>query len=65
MTGLYSCIPHVAGLKTLKNALQAWENKSIPTEKLLKMAEFVLKTNAFEFTGTVKEQILGTAMGTK
>ena len=29
------------------------------------MAEFVLKTNAFEFNGTVKEQILGTAMGTK
>ena len=55
MIGLYSCIPHVAGLKTLKNALQAWENKSIPAEKLLKMAEFVLKTNAFEFTGTVKE----------
>ena len=63
--GLYPCIPHVAGLKALKNALDARKNKSIPTENLLKMAEFVLKNNIFEFNGTVKEQISGTAMGTK
>ena len=41
------------------------ENKSIPTENLLKMAEFVLKNNTFEFNGTAKEQISGTAIGTK
>ena len=29
------------------------------------MAEFVLKNNVFEFNGTVKEQISGTAIGTK
>ena len=52
--GLYPCIPHVAELKVLKNALQARENKSIPIEKFLKMAEFVLKNNVFEFNGTVK-----------
>ena len=53
--GLYPCIPHVAELKALKNALDARKNKSIPTEILLKMAEFVLKNNIFEFNGTVKE----------
>ena len=45
--GLYSCILHVAGLKVLKSALYARENKFIPTEKLLKMAEFVRKSNVF------------------
>ena len=33
LIGLYPCITHVAGLKALKNALDARENKSIPTEK--------------------------------
>ena len=63
--GLYPCIPHDAGLKALKNALDERENKSIPTKKLLKMAEFALKNNVFEFKGKVKEMILGTAIGTK
>ena len=40
-------------------------NSKVSTEKLLKMAEFVLKNNAFEFNGTVKEQILGAVIGTK
>ena len=56
---LHPCIPHVAGLKALKNALDARKNKSIPTEKL------VLKNNVFEFTGTAKEHILSTVIGTK
>ena len=62
---LYRCIPNVAGLKALKNDLDGGENKYIPTEKLLKMAEFVLRNNVFEFNGTIKEQTSGTAMGTK
>ena len=44
---LYSCIAHVAGLKALKNALELREDKSVPTEKLLRMADFVLKNNIF------------------
>ena len=65
VVGLHPCIPHVAGLKALKSALDARENKYIPTENLLKMAEFVLKNNVFEFNGTVKEQVSGTVIGTK
>ena len=60
VTGLYLCIPHVAGLK----ALDGSENKSVLTKKLLKM-EFVLKNNVFEFNGTVKKLISRTAIGTK
>ena len=29
------------------------------------MAEFVLKNNIFEFNGNVKQQVAGTAIGTK
>ena len=29
------------------------------------MAEFVLKSNFFEFSGNIKQQISGTAIGTK
>ena len=48
-------ISHKAGLKAVKNALEKREQKHIPTEKLINMAEFVLKDNFFEFNGSVKQ----------
>ena len=65
VVALYPSIPHEAGLKALKNALDNRENKSISTEDLIKMARFVLQNNYFEFNGIVKQQISGTAIGTK
>ena len=40
--GLSLSIPHNAGLKALKDALNCTQNKRIPTGMLVKMAEFVL-----------------------
>ena len=37
----------------------------IPAEKLITMAEFVLKNNSFEFDGSVEQQVSGSAIGTK
>ena len=37
----------------------------IPTNDLVTSAEFVLKNNLFEFDDNVKQQISGTAIGTK
>ena len=65
MVGLYPSIPHNAGLEALKTVLDKRENHSIPTEKLVKMAEFVLKNIFFEFNGLGKEQISGKTIGTK
>ena len=45
---LYPSIPHKTGLKALKNALDKRKQKHVPTEKLINMAEFVLKNNFFE-----------------
>ena len=44
VVGLYLNIPHEAGLKLLKEALDRREIK-ISTEDLVKMAEFVLTNN--------------------
>ena len=62
--GLYPSIPHNEGLEALKKQLNNFYEKSIPTEDLVKMVEFVLKNNYFEFNANVKHQISGTAIGT-
>ena len=41
------------------------ENKFISTDNIVQIAEFVLKNNYFQFNDKVKQQILGTATGTK
>ena len=63
--GLYPSILHEAELKALEKALNNGTNKKVLTEDLVKMAKFVLKNNYFEFNGKVKQQISGTAIGTK
>ena len=65
VVGLYLSIPHELGLEALKKALDNREVKPIPTKDLVNMAEFVLKNNYFEFNGECKQQISGTAIGTK
>ena len=65
VVGLYASIPHEAGSKALKEALDKRGNRNIATNDLIRMAEFVLKNSYFEFNGQVKQQISGTAIGTK
>ena len=49
VVGLYSSIPHQAGLKATEEALEKSENENF----LVKMAEFVLDNNIFEFNSKV------------
>ena len=65
VVGLYPSIPHNEGLEVLKKQLDNFYEKSIPTEDLVKMAEFVLKNNYFEFDSNVKHEISGPAIGSK
>ena len=62
---LYPSIPLKSGLDATKEALENRKRKSVPTSDILKMLEFVLKDNYFEFNGNVKQQLSGTAIGTK
>ena len=41
------------------------ENNAIPTSELIRMSDFVLKNNYFKLNGQIKQQISGTAIGTK
>ena len=61
MLSCYRSIDHEAGLIALSNRT----NKNFSTEDLAKMAKFLLKKNYFEFKGKFKQQILGSAIGTK
>ena len=65
VVGLYPNIPHEVGLKSLKEVLDGRRDKKIYTEDLVKMVEFVLKNNYFEFDRSVYQQISGTAIGKK
>ena len=71
IVGLYPSIPHDEGLEVLRKQLNAFDDKSIHTEDLMKKAEFVLKNNDFEFklnlnlNSSFKRQISGTTIGTK
>ena len=51
--------------RALREALDKQEVKCIPTEGLFQIAEFVLKNNHFEFNSKIKQQVSGTAIGTK
>ena len=62
---LYPSIPHEAGLKALREVLDNREEHTVPTSKLTKMTDFVLKNNYFEFNKQIKQKISGTAIGTK
>ena len=63
--GLYPSIPHVAGLNALHEKLEERNDKRFPTADLVNIADFVLKNNYFEFDSCIKQQISGTAIGTK
>ena len=56
---------HKADLRALREALGKQDKNSIPTEDLVKMAEFVLKNNFFEFNSKIKQKVSHTAIGTK
>ena len=65
VVALYPSIPHEDGLQTLRQRLIKSEDLKLPVNNIVKMAEFVLKNNIFEFNGKVKKQVAGTAIGTK
>ena len=63
---MYPSIPHNEGLKVLEEELDKFGNgNKIPTKDLVELAEFVLKNNYFEFDSKIKQQVSGTAIGTK
>ena len=65
VVGLYPSIPHQNILDALSINLEQREVKKISTEDLFEVAQFVLKNNYFKFNSKVKQQVSGTAIGSK
>ena len=65
MTTLYPSISYDNGLKTLREKIVKSEDLKLRVNDIVKMTEFVLKNNTFEFNGKVKQQVAGTANNTK
>ena len=49
VVGLYPSIPHDGGLEILRKQYDKFKDKMVPTQDIIKMADFVLKNNIFEF----------------
>ena len=62
---LCSSISHRVGLQVLRKRLNETDSTKVPTEEIVRMAEFILKNNSFEFNGGFKRQKSETAIGTK
>ena len=54
VVGLYPRIPHDVGLKALYEKLQERSDKKVSSADLVEIAEFVLKSNFFEFDSKIK-----------
>ena len=54
VVGLYPRIPHDVGLKALYEKLQERSDKKVSSADLVDIAEFVLKSNFFEFDSKIK-----------
>ena len=64
VSSLYTNIKQEEGISSMRSALNRREDKTIPTEFLIKLLELVLKGNFFEFANQLYQQLVGTAMGT-
>ena len=48
VVGIYPNIPHEEGLIAIRKALDIRKDKTISTDSLIELAEYVLKNNIFE-----------------
>ena len=55
----------VKTIEVLRKQYDKFLHKKAPTEDIIKMSDFVLKNNFFEFNSKCFQQISGTAIGTK
>ena len=65
VSSLYSNIPNDDGLEACKYFLDKRNCQDPPTTDIIKLTEFILKHNYFNFENKLYLQVLGTAMGTR
>ena len=63
---LYPSVPKTEGIEACRRALETREDKSIPTEEVIKIIELVLENNNFSLNNTHHfVQREGTAIGSR
>ena len=62
---MYTNILIEEGIEAFRVKLEKREDKTIPTEFMIKLLRLVLESNLFEFNKEFWLQLLGTAMGTR
>ena len=65
VVGLYPNIPHQACLEGLREALDKRETHKVSMVKVVKMAEFILENNYFQFLDKFYQYISETTISTK
>ena len=65
VVGLYPNIPHDEGLPALRERFNDRDQKDVPTDTLVELAELVLRNSIFNFNQKTLKQKRGTTMGTK
>ena len=65
MIGLFTNIPHSDGQEAVNEALEERTKKYISTELLIRLSEFILENNIFQFNNTLWRQSIGAAMGSR
>ena len=65
VVGLYLNITYEEGLMTIRKAPNTRRDKTVSTDSLMELAEFVLKKNIFELDNSIFKQLRGTPMGIK
>ena len=65
LKSMYTNIPLEEGVEAFRTELEKREDKSIPTDFIIKHLRLVLECNVFELNEEFWIQLLGTAMGTR
>lgn len=65
VSSLYTSIPHLEGIESVRSTLDQDRNLPIPLPTILELVEKTLTMNTFKFKNVHYHQIQGTAMGTK
>ena len=65
IVGLYPNIPHEEGLIAIRKALDTRKYKTISTDSLIELTEYVLRNNIFERDKSVLKRLRRTTIGTK
>ena len=63
--GLYSNIPQAEAVEHMREALDSRSDKSVPTDFLIILLQFILTMNIFQFGRKFFIQLIGIAMGTR